>query len=50
MNTNYVAKVKEEIEKLLCIGFIPPVKQYTWLNSIVVVLKKNGKICVCVNY
>ena len=50
MNPNYAAHVKEEIDKLLKDGFIQPVKQSTWLSPIVVVLKKNGKIQVCVDY
>ena len=49
MNPNYAAKV-EEIDKLLRVGFIQPVKQATWLRPIVVVPKKNGKILVCVDY
>ena len=50
MNPNYAAKVKEEIDKLLRVGFIRPVKQATWLSPIVVVPKRNGKIRVCVDY
>ena len=50
MNPNYAAKVKEEIDKLLRVGFIRPVKQVTWLSPIVVVPMKNGKIRVCVDY
>ena len=50
MNPNYAAKVKEEIDKLLRVGFIRPVKRATWLSPIVVVPKKNGKIRVCVDY
>ena len=50
MNPNYVVHVKEEIDKLLKIGFIRPVKKAIWLSSIVVVLKKNGKIWVLVDY
>ena len=49
MNPNYAAKVKEEIDKLLRVGFIRPVKQATWFSLIVVVPKKNGKIRVCVD-
>ena len=49
MNPNYVAKVKEEIDKLLRVGFIQLVKQATWLSPIVVIPKKNGKIRVCVD-
>ena len=49
-NPNYVAKVKQEIDKLLRVGFIRLVKRATWLSPIVVVAKKNGKLRVCVNY
>jgi hypothetical protein len=50
LNPNYEAKIKEEIDKLLRVGFIRPVKQATWLSPIVVVPKKNGKLRVCVDY
>ena len=50
MNPNYAAKVKEEIDISLRIGFIRPVKQATWLSLIVVVPKKSGKIRVYVDY
>ena len=50
LNPNYAVKVKEEINKLLRVGFILPVKKETWLSPIVVVPKKNGKIRVCVDY
>ena len=43
MNPNYVVRVKEEIDKLLKVGFIRPVKKATWLSPIVVVPKKNRK-------
>ena len=43
MNPNYADRVKEEIEKLLKIGFIQPVKQATWLRLIIVVPKRNGR-------
>ena len=50
MNPNYAPRVKEEIDKLLKIGFIHPVKRATWLSSIIIVPKKNAKISVCVDY
>ena len=50
LNPNYAVKVKEEIDKLLRVGFIWPIKKATWLSPIVVVPKKNGKIRVCVDY
>ena len=50
MNPNYATKVKEEIDKLLRVSFIRPVKQAIWLSPIMVVPKKNRKIRVCVDY
>jgi hypothetical protein len=50
LNPNYAAKVKEEIDKLLWVGFIRPVKRAMWLSSIMVVPKKNGKLRVCMDY
>jgi hypothetical protein len=49
LNPNYAAKGKEEIDKLLRVSFIRPVKSATWLSPIVVVPKKNDKLRVCVN-
>ena len=43
-------KVKEEINKLLRVGLIRPVKQATWLSPIVAVPKKNGNIHICIDY
>ena len=40
----------EEIDKLLRVGFIRPVKRATWLSPIVVVTKKNEQIRVCIDY
>jgi hypothetical protein len=50
LNPNYAAKVKEEIDKFLRVGFIRPFKQATWLSPIMVVPKKNGKLRVYVDY
>ena len=50
MNPKYAIRVKEDIEKLLKVAFIRPVKKEKWLSLIVIVPKKNGKIRVCVDY
>ena len=50
MNPNYAKQVKEELDKLLNVGFIVPIDQAEWLSPIVVVPKKSGKIRVCVDY
>jgi hypothetical protein len=40
MNPNYVAIMKQEIDKLLVIKFIQLIEEAIWLSSIVIVLKK----------
>jgi len=42
--------VKEELDKLLEAGFIRPVETIEWVFPVVLTLKKNGKLRVCVNY
>jgi hypothetical protein len=42
--------IKAEVEKLLKYGFIYPIPLTEWFCNIVMVAKKQGKICVCVDY
>jgi hypothetical protein len=49
-NPRYTAMVKEELDKLLEAGFIRPVETTEWVSPMVLALKKNGKLKVCVNY
>jgi Fic family protein len=35
MNPNYAATINQDIDKLLEIGFIQPIKETTWLLPIV---------------
>jgi hypothetical protein len=42
--------VKEKLDKLLEVGFIRPVETIEWVFLVVLVLKKNGKLRVCINY
>jgi hypothetical protein len=45
LNSNYATTVKENIDKLLVVGFIESVEEVTWLDTpIVVVPKKNGML------
>ncbi len=50
LNPNYVAIVKQNIDKLLVACFIKLVEEATWLSPIVVVPKINGKLKICVNF
>ncbi|BFG30169.1 hypothetical protein CerSpe_164430 [Prunus speciosa] len=43
-------QIKVEIEKLLAIRFIKPIKDPTWLANIVPVKKKTGVIRICTDY
>ena len=49
IDPNYVKKVKKEIYALLKVGFFIEVGSNEWLCSIVVVLKKNGKLKICID-
>jgi hypothetical protein len=44
MNMNYALKVREDLDKVLDIGFIYPIETTQWLSPLVTVLKKNGKL------
>ena len=42
--------VKEELQKLLQVGFIYPISDSQWVSPLVVVSKKNGKWRIFVDY
>jgi hypothetical protein len=50
LNPNYVATMKQDIDKLLVIGFIQHMEEVAWLSPIVAILKKNGKLRICVDF
>jgi hypothetical protein len=50
LNHNYVVIVKQDINKLFVVGFIKLVEETTWLSSIMVFPKKNGKLRICVDF
>jgi hypothetical protein len=50
MNPNLKEIVKEELHKLLNIGFIYPISNSEWVSPLVIVPKNNGKWRVCVDY
>ena len=50
MSKEVELKVKEEIEKVLKAKFIRPTRYVQWLANIVPMMKKNGKLRVCVDF
>jgi hypothetical protein len=50
MNPNYVVVVKHDLNKLLTTRFIVPMDETTWFPPIVVLLKKNGNLYICVDF
>jgi hypothetical protein len=47
---NYALKVREDLDRLLNVGFIYLIKTTQWLSLLVIVPKKNGKSHICVDY
>ena len=50
VHPNKVVSIKAEVEKLLCVGFIYPILLTDSVSNIVPIMKKQGKIRVCVDY
>uniref|UniRef100_A0A2N9J8K2 Reverse transcriptase domain-containing protein n=1 Tax=Fagus sylvatica TaxID=28930 RepID=A0A2N9J8K2_FAGSY len=50
MAPDIILKVKEEIERLVAANFIRPARYVEWLSNIVPVMKKNGKLRICVDF
>jgi hypothetical protein len=50
LNPNYATTVKQDIDKLLTVGFIEYVEEATWLSPIVLVPKKNGKLKIYIDF
>jgi hypothetical protein len=42
--------VKQDLDKLLIIGFIEPMDQFTWLSPIVVVPNTNVELKICIDF
>jgi hypothetical protein len=50
MNPNYAAIVKQDLDKLLIAGFIAPMEEVSWLSLIIIVLKKNSKFKIYMDF
>ncbi|XP_068320307.1 uncharacterized protein [Pyrus communis] len=45
-----IPQIEVEIDKLIEAGFIREVQYPKWISNIVIVIKKSGQICVCVDF
>ena len=45
-----VVKIKEEVKKQIDVGFLVTSEYPQWVANIVPVPKKDGKVCICVDY
>ena len=50
MEPEITSKVKEEVNRLLKAGFIRTTRYVEWISNIVPVMKKNGKLRVCIDF
>lgn len=50
MNPNLCVKVKEEIDKMIASGIIEVVKESKWISLMVINIKKDGRIRICMDY
>jgi hypothetical protein len=50
LNFNYVAIIKQDIDKLLITSLIKLVEEATWLSSIIIMRKKSEKLIICVDF
>ena len=50
VNPRKVTAVKDEVEKMLKVGFIYPIALMEWVSNHVPINKKKGTICVCIEF
>ena len=50
MANEIILKVNEEVERLLKARFIQTARYVEWLSNIVPIIKKNGKLRICIDF
>ena len=50
MKFEIILKIKEEVEKQLKAGFLTMIAYSDWVTNIVHMLKKDGKVRMCIEY
>lgn len=50
MNPLMAKQVKDELDRVLRVGFIAPIENPDWISPIVIVPKKNKKLWIRVDY
>jgi len=49
-NPNILPDIKAKITKLIEVKFIGQCRYAEWISNVVLVYKKNGKLCVCIDF
>ena len=50
MRTKWLLKIKKEVTKQLKVGFIKPIHQAEWIANVVLVIKRDRKVRMCVDF
>ena len=50
MRAEWLLKIKKEVTMQLKVGFIKPIHQAKWIDNVVLVPKKDGKVRICVDF
>ncbi|KAH9315426.1 hypothetical protein KI387_024053, partial [Taxus chinensis] len=50
MNPNMCVRVKEELDKMIASGIIEAMEESKWISPMVISIKKDGRIRICVDY
>ena len=49
-NAELLSKIKGDIERLLRAGFIRTARYVDWLSNVVLVIKKNRQVRICIDF
>ena len=50
MNPKVTPQVQKELQKMVEVGIIEPIKYPSWVSNHVIVRKKTGEIRICVDF
>jgi hypothetical protein len=50
MNPKVAPQVQKELQKMVEVGIIEPIRYSSWVSNLVIVRKKTGEIRICVDF